>query len=240
MPSDSNLLKTISYTQIVDLSHIIDSNIPQWQGDPPVELESVAEWEKDGYYLRRFSMGEHSGTHLNAPKSFYPNGIGVDGYSGDWLVRSAVVIDICEKTRVNSDYALTIDDIINWERDRHQIPDDTIVIVYTGWQEKWEDPAAFFNRDERGNSHFPGVGSEAAKFLLEQRAIAGLGIDTHGIDPGIDTTFTTNKLVLEKPRIVLENLTNLDRLPPAGITLVIGVLRLRGGSGTPVSVLAFI
>ena len=74
----------------------------------------------------------------------------------------------------------------------------------------------------------------------EERRIAGVGSDTHGVEPGIDETFSVNRLVLEQPRLVLENLTNLNQLPPLGATLVLGVLRLRGGSGSPVSVLAFI
>ena len=79
-----------------------------------------------------------------------------------------------------------------------------------------------------------------AQFLLSQRQIAGVGIDTHGVDPGQDDTFAINRLVLSQPRIVLENLTNLDQLPPTGTTLVIGVLRLLSGSGSPVAITAFI
>jgi kynurenine formamidase len=92
MTSNSPNLKSITYTKIVDLSHVIDPNIPIWQNDPPVEFESVAELEKDGYYLRRFSMGEHSGTHINAPNSFYPDGIGIDSYPSESLVVPAIVI----------------------------------------------------------------------------------------------------------------------------------------------------
>ena len=240
MTSNSPNLKSLTYTKIVDLSHVIDPNIPIWQNDPPVEFESVAELEKDGYYLRRFSMGEHSGTHINAPNSFYPDGIGIDSYPSESLVVPAIVIDIRHKTTENPDYALTIDDVLNWEEQHHCIQNGSVVLLYTGWQERWGDVETFFNQVEPGKFHFPGFGAEATRFLLEKRAIAGIGIDTHGVDPGIDEAFTSNKLVLEKPRIVLENLTNLHQLPPTGTTLVIGILRLKGGSGTPVSVLAFV
>lgn len=120
------------------------------------------------------------------------------------------------------------------------MPAGCVVVVYTGWQYKWSDRAAFLNSDALGELHFPGIASEAAQFLLQERQIAGVGIDTHGVDAGQDSTFATNRLVLEKPRIVLENLTNLDQLPPVGTTLVVGILRLQAGSGSPAAVMAFV
>jgi kynurenine formamidase/alkylation response protein AidB-like acyl-CoA dehydrogenase len=226
--------------RIFHLSHIIDPDIPQWQGDPPVEFETVAELEKHGYYLRRFSMGEHSATHINAPNSFHRDGVGIDQYPAESLIVPAVVIDICDQAAINLDYVLTVANILAWEEKYGQIPADCVVLLNTGWQEKWFDKKAFFNQDAEGNLHFPGFSSDATQFLLNERQIAGVGIDTHGVDSGQDTTFATNSLVLEKPRIVLENLTNLHQLPPLGTTLVIGILRLRGGSGSPVSVLALV
>jgi len=232
--------KSITYTRVIHLSHVIDLDIPQWPGDPPVEFETVAESNNDGYYLRRFSLGEHSATHMNAPNTFYSHSIGIDQYPARSLVVSAVVIDIREAVKVNFNYALTIADVLAWEAQHGEIPADCVVILNTGWQKKWFNKNAFFNQDAEGISHFPGFGSDATQFLLEQRQIAGVGIDTHGVDPGQDTSFATNRLVLEQPRIVLENLTNLDQLPPLGTTLVIAPLRLRGGSGSPVGVLAFV
>jgi len=230
----------ISYSRVIHLSHVIDTDIPQWQGDPPVEFETVAELYKDGYYLRRFSMGEHSATHINAPNSFHLDGVGIDEYSAQSLVVPAVVIDIREKALGNSDYTLCVEDILAWEQRYGEIPTGSVVLLYTGWQEKWWDKNAFFNQDAQGSIHFPGFSSDATRFLVEERQIAGVGIDTHGVDSGQDTTFATNRLVLERQGIVLENLTNLDQLPPTGATLAIGVLRLRGGSGSPVGVLAFV
>jgi kynurenine formamidase len=232
--------KSITYTRVIHLSHVIDLDIPQWPGDPPVEFETVAESNNDGYYLRRFSLGEHSATHMNAPNTFYSHSIGIDQYPARSLVVSAVVIDIREAVKVDFNYALTIADVVAWEAQHGEIPADCVVILNTGWQKKWFDKNAFFNQDAEGISHFPGFGSDATQFLLEHRQIAGVGIDTHGVDPGQDTSFATNRLVLEQPRIVLENLTNLDQLPPLGTTLAIAPLRLRGGSGSPVGVLAFV
>ncbi|WP_234301016.1 cyclase family protein [Sphaerospermopsis aphanizomenoides] len=221
------------------MSHLIDTGIPQWPGDPPVKFTTVAELQDDGYYLRRFSLGEHSATHINAPSSFYGNGTSIDKYSAQSLVVSAVVIDICKQAAENPDYLLTGADILTWEAEYGIIPAENVVLLYTGWQAKWLDKNAFLNQDGDGNMHFPGFSAEATQFLITERQIAGVGIDTHGVDSGQDNNFTTNSLILAKPRIVLENLTNLHQLPPQGATLVIGILRLRGGSGSPAAVMAF-
>ena len=115
-----------------------------------------------------------------------------------------------------------------------------MVLLRTGWEKKWNDKKAFFNKDIRGSMHFPGFGVDAIQLLIQKRNIGGIGIDTHGVDGGKDTTFSINRLILDKPRIVLENLTNLEQLPPNKITLVIGILKLREGSGCPVGVLALV
>ncbi len=239
-PAINPLPLTITITRVVNLSHVIDPKIPQWPGDPAVEFETVAKLENDGYYLRRFSLGEHSATHMNAPNSFYPQGMSIDQYPAESLVAKAVVIDIRKQAAANPNYALALSDVLAWEEQYGQIPQGSVVLLFTGWQSKWSDKAAFLNQDASGALHFPGFGSEATQFLLAERQIAGLGIDTHGVDSAQDTTFATNRLVLEQPRIVLENLTNLDQLPAIGTTLVIGVLRLLGGSGSPVAVLALL
>ncbi|MFM5980639.1 MAG: cyclase family protein [Sphaerospermopsis kisseleviana] len=229
----------ITYSRVIHLSHIIDTGIPQWPGDPPVKFTTVAELQDDGYYLRRFSMGEHSATHINTPNSFHGDGISIDEYSAQSLVVPAVVIDICKQATENPDYLLTVADILTWEAEFGTIKPGYIVLLYTGWQNKWLDKNAFLNQDAHGNMHFPGFSGKAIEFLITERKIAGVGIDTHGVDSGQDNNFTTNSLILAKPRIVLENLTNLDQLPPQGATLVIGILRLRGGSGSPAAVMAF-
>lgn len=233
-------MKTINYRRIIDLTHKIDPDIPLWPGDPVVELETIADFSTSGYYLRRFSMGEHSGTHLNSPKSFYQDGMGIDDYSPESCILSAVVINIREKASQNPDAILTVNDIKDWEEQHDIIPANSMILLYTGWQEKWHNPIDFLNIDTEGKLHFPGFGSEATQFLIEQRHIMGVGIDTHGVDPGFDHSFNTNKMILKNNGFVLENLTNLDQLPATGITLIIGILKLTGGSGSPVSVLSLI
>jgi kynurenine formamidase len=225
----------ITYSRIIYLSHPIASDIPQWPGDPPVEFQAIADLTREGYYLRRFSMGEHSATHINAPNSFYADGVGIDAYPPESFVVQAVVIDQCDRTRKNPDYTLSCTDVWAWEAEHGEIPAGTVVLLYTGWQHKWSNPEAFIN-----DQHFPGFAPETTGFLLQYRQIAGLGIDTHGIDGGQDGSFASNRQVLAQPRIVIENLTNLDQLPATGTTLAIAPLQLVQGSGSPATILAFV
>jgi kynurenine formamidase len=233
-------MHNIEFRHVIDLSHTITTDIPLWPGDPAVEFETVATLENDGYYLRSFSIGEHSGTHMNAPNSFHADGIGIDQYRPQSLVRPLVVIDVRDKTLHNPDYVISQDDVLAWERQHGRVAKGSVVAFYTGWQKFWNSPEKFFNADAQGDLHFPGVGAETTRFLLEERGIAGVGIDTHGVDPGLDEEYATNTQVLDNNGIILENLTNLHLLPAKGTTIVIGILRLQAGSGSPVSVMAFV
>lgn len=233
-----NALKTIAYRRVVDLTHPIHSGIPRWPGDPAVWFATVASIKDDGYFLRRFTMGEHSGTHLSAPAAFYPDAAGPADLPADALVVPAVVIDISAAAAGNSDYALSVDDIAEWERRHGTIPAASLVLLCAGWQRRWLEPGRFINADLDGVMHTPGFAAEAARYLLEQRGVAGLGTDTPGIDAGRDTGLSVSRLALAQPRVVLECLNNLDQLPPTGATVIIGRLPLVGGSGAPAGVLA--
>ncbi|WP_053144955.1 cyclase family protein [Pseudomonas sp. P97.38] len=232
-------MPSIHFNRIVNLSHPIHPGIALWPNDPPVVFKTEASLEKDGYHLRSFSMGEHSATHMNAPNSFDAGAMGIDGYTAESLVRPAVVVDLASRVGDESDYVIGIQDIERWEQAHGRIPEGCVVLFHTGWQSRWADPQRFIQVDAHG-LHFPGIGAATSRFLLEQRAIAGVGIDTHGVDPGQETTFASNRGVLQRGGIILECLAQLDQLPATGSTLVIGVLRLEAGSGSPASVLAFV
>ena len=227
-------------SEIVSLSHSLAPLIPHWPGDPPVEFEQWTSIAEDGYHLRRFSMSEHAGTHLSAPASFYPGGMTVDEYPADTLVKSAVVIDVREQCQANPDYALTASDVTVWESRHGSIPSGRVVLLLTGWSQRWGNPAAYLGTDANGGLHFPGFGADTAALLVNERGASGLGTDTAGVEPGADSNFAVSRLVLSQPRIVLQNLAYLDRLPPTGALLIIGLLRLTGGSGSPAAVTAFL
>ncbi|WP_231943156.1 cyclase family protein [Calothrix sp. NIES-3974] len=227
-------------SQIIHLSHVINTNMPQWPDDPATKFTSFADIEQQGYFLRELCIGEHSATHMNVPRSFYPDGTSIDKYPAAKLVLAAVTIDIRRLVEQNPDYLLTVADIQAWEHQHGIIPPHSLVLLNTGWSQKWHNPTEFMNADEHGKMHFPGFSLAVSQFLLEQRHINGVGIDTHGVDGGSNTDFSVNRLILSQPRIVLENLTNLDQLPPVGTTVVIAPLRLRGGSGSPLGIVAIV
>ena len=233
-----NAPKTIAYRRVVDLSHPIHSGIPRWPGDPAVGFATAASIKDDGYLLRRFTMGEHSGTHLSSPAAFYPDAAGPADLPADALVVPAVVIDISAAAAGNPDYALSVDDIADWERRYGAIPAASLVLLCAGWHWRWSEPERFINADTAGMMHTPGFTAEAARGLLGSRGVSGLGTDTPGIDAGTDTGLSVSRLALAQPRVVLECLNNLDQLPPTGATVIIGRLPLMGGSGAPAGVLA--
>jgi len=231
---------SISFSKVVDLSWPVHPGIPQWPGDPAVGFETVANFKDDGYFLRRFSMGEHSGTHLSAPSGFQQGAPGHEAFSSQDLVRPAVVIDIAIQAKADPDYALTMNDILDWESGHGPVPQGCLVLLRTGWQAKWGRPMDYLGGTNAAQLHFPGFGLDATQILLEGRKIAGLGADTAGAEPGADTDFSVSRYALENRLIVLENLTNLELLPLTGALLVVGLLRLDGGSGGPASVTALV
>jgi kynurenine formamidase len=164
----------------------------------------------------------------------------IDLYGAQSLIAPAIVLNLADRSLNDADYLLTLEDVNVWERRFGPVPPGCVALLYSGWQEQWDAPRDYLSLDAHGVGHFPGFGIEAARFLVEQRRVGGIGIDTHGVDGGRDQTFAVNRLVLDRPRIVLENLTNLEQLPPTGSTLAIGILRLVGGSGSPASVLALV
>jgi kynurenine formamidase len=233
-------MKSIHYSRVISLSREIHPAMPTWPEDPQVEFQTASQLNTQGYYCRRFSMSEHGGTHINAPNSFHDDGSSIDQYPAESLVVSAVVVDVVEQVRANSDYAMTVDDLARWEGQHGAIPARSVVLLYTGWDSKWSRAQEYLGTSHDGGLHFPGFSGEVVRRFLNDRNAGGLGIDTPGVEPAIDLEFTVNRLALEQQRIVLENLCNLGSLPATGVTLAIGLLRLRGGTGSPASVLAFV
>jgi kynurenine formamidase len=229
--------RTITFRRVVDLTHPIKPGIPIWPGDPPVQFETTASLAAKGYFLRRFSMGEHSGTHISTPSALHDQGSGPDRISPEALITPAVVIDSRSSAGMNPDHALTVEEISDWERRHGKIAAGSTVLLLTGWRRYWDEPERFINLGADGLMHTPGFTPEAVSFILDERCAAGIGTDTHGVDAGRDTDLGASRAALSKSALVLECLNNLDRLPATGATLVIGRLPLVGGSGSPACVL---
>lgn len=223
--------------RVLDLTHELAEGIPVFPGGVPFQLEAVATFDRAGYFANRLELGEHTGTHIDAPIHFRPDGLAVEQLSPSQLIGPGVRISVAEEVSANPDATLDGDELSAWEHAHEPIPPGAIVCVQTGWARRWPDEAAYRNTDEQGVMHFPGVSAEAARWLVE-RQIAGLGIDTFSIDPGSSTTFEAHRILAEANIVVIENLANLDHLPPRGFTVVVAPLIIRGGSGSPARILA--
>ena len=233
--------KSIGYSRVVDLSHVISPQIPLWPGDPKVVFKVVATMKKDGYYLRSFTIGEHSATHMNAPNSFVSgNTEAITSYTAEQRVVPTIVIDARAQCAANADYQLTQQDVLAWEAKNGKIAPGSFVVMFTGWQDKWNDPKAFIGQDAKGDLHFPGFAGATSKWLVTDRQIAGVGLDTHGVDPGSDTSYATNTEMANTHKIAIECMANLDQLPAKGATLVLAPLQLQNGSGSPMDIIAFV
>jgi kynurenine formamidase len=229
---------SITYSKIISLSHTVCTGIPKWPDDPDVVEEVFSDIDGDGYYLKKWTLGEHVATHMNAPRAFYDWGITIEDYPVTSLVNNAVMIDVKARVEDDSDYLLSISDVESWEATFGSIPEKSVVLLHTGWGKLWGKPLEYNNVQSDGYMHFPGFDESTARFMLEKRKIAGIGIDTHGVDGGSTALYPVNKLMLNQPNIVLENLADLGLLPPNGITLFIGPIKLSQGSGSPVEVIA--
>jgi kynurenine formamidase len=232
--------RIVSYSGVVDLAHPISREIPIWPGDPAVEFDTVATLGRQGYFLRRFTMGEHSGTHVSTPSSFFEDGEGPDLLPAANLVAPAVLIDVSRPSAENANHALTVDEVLIWEAAHGTITDGALVMLFTGWQKYWSNPDRFINLGSDGIMHTPGFGTQSTRLLLDDRRVGGLATDAPGVDPGSDTGLSISRMVLSRPRLVLECVNNLDQLPPTGATVVVGRLPLVGGSGSPAAVLALL
>ena len=230
--------RTVAFRRVVDLTHPIKPGIPLWPGDPPVQFETTASLPAEGYFLRRFSMGEHSGTHISTPSALFDQGPGPDSIPPEALIAPAVVIDSRSSVSMDPDYVLTVDEFAEWERKHGKIAVGSIVLLLTGWGRYWYEPERFINPGVDGLMHTPGFTSEAVSLIFDERDAAGIGTDTHGVDAGRDPCLEASRAALSRGALVLECLNNLDQLPATGTTLVIGRLPLVGGSGSPASVLA--
>ncbi len=222
----------------VDLSHPLTPGMPTWPGDPAFVLEKHSTLHKDGYTMNKVSCSEHCGTHIGAPIHFNPQGTDVAGIPAQDLVLPAVKIDISRRCIANPDYLLTVQDILAWEKQYGPVPPHCVALVCTGWSQYWHNSARYFGF-VKNRMHFPGISVEEAQFLAVQRHVAGVGIDTAGIDGGLSQDFAANKALCAANSYHLENLTNLTALPETGATLFIGALPIPGGSGSPCRVVGW-
>ena len=227
---------------VLDLSHALSSTNPVWRegAESPFQYEVLAAHESGLPIMGAFRTAEHYGTHIDAPIHGGDHLPTVDEIDLDNLFAPAVVIDISAQSALDADYALTVEDIQNWEAEYGPMPTGSIVLLYTGWSEKWDDPEAYPNRDTDGRLHFPGFSSEAAQYLIDERSIKGVGIDNMSIDPAAGNGFPAHRVVNGSGRIHLENVANVHLLPAAGAYLIVAPIKIERGSGGPVRIFGIV
>jgi kynurenine formamidase len=228
------------FKRIVDLTHVMSAEFPTFDGAPGIEMRKIKELKKDGYNLYQWQLNEHSGTHLDAPIHFSENGATAEQIPAQTLVVPLAVIDVSDRAAKNADYQLSRGDLVAWERRHGRLPDHCCVAMNSGWARHIADQAKYVGKDANGVMHFPGVGPDATEWLIKQRKVVGLAVDTLSLDHGPSKDFKTHLLWLPGGRWGLENVAGLDRVPAAGATLMVGLAKVKGATGGPARLFALI
>jgi kynurenine formamidase len=230
--------RTITADHVLDLTHTLSPAFPIWPGNVPIQVTNRTTVAKDGYYANKWELVEHHGTHLDAPAHFAPKGRTAEQLEASSLLVPAAVIDLREKARKNADALVTIDDVKAWEKTHGRLPKQCCVFLNAGWDAKAGDARAFLGQNASKTLHFPGFSKEVCEFLLQERDVVGLAVDTLSLDFGASKDFAVHKLWLGAAKWGLECVANLSRLPPAGAMVFVGAPKILGASGGPTRVLA--
>lgn len=239
--------------EIVDLTQPLSESTPVIQLPPPfvntpgLSREEISHYDDRGpaWAWYTLTIGEHVGTHLDAPIHWVTgkDGNDVASVKPQQLIGPACVVDKTAETEQDNGYLLTVQDLEAWENENGRMPDGAWVLLRTGWQSRAQDQEAFLNVGPEG-PQTPGPDVEASRWLATERNISGFGTETVGIDAGsaggMDPPFPLHNLLLGAGRLGLTQLANLDKLPTTGALIVVSPLKLVGGTGSPSRVFAFV
>ena len=247
-PSTASAAVALPAGRFVDLSHTYDATTIFWPTAETFALQKVADGETPaGFYYaaNNFSGSEHGGTHIDAPIHFARGHQTVDRIPLESLIAPAVVVDVTQSSAANADYEVTVEDLSRFEQQHGRIPEGSIVLFKTGFASRWPNAAAYLGTSERGDAavvklHFPGLHPDAAAWIVANRAVKAVGIDTASIDFGQSTLYKSHQTLYARDVPALENLASLDRLPPTGSLLIALPMKIGGGSGAPVRVVAVV
>jgi kynurenine formamidase len=233
---------------VVDLSYSYNAATIYWPTEDGFLLKREAAGITEGgywYAANRFRSAEHGGTHIDAPEHFAHDQWTVDEIPLETLVGPAVLLDVHVQVEADPDYQVTIGDFETWEAQNGKIPNGTIVLIHTGFGGHWPDRARYLGTAEFGPEaveklHFPGLAPSAAKWLVEERRIHAVGLDTASIDHGPSLLFETHRALFAANVPAFENLANLHRLPARGFIVVALPMKIEGGSGAPLRAIALV
>lgn len=232
--------------RMLDLTYPFDDQTQVWPNNPPFHRDST---QRGGtateawYATGQVALSEHAGTHMDAPIHFAQGQAGIDGIPVEQLMGPAVVIDVRAAAADDRDYRLSISDIHRWEANHGAIPPGAIVMMLTGWGAYWNDRERYFGSATPENPttlHFPGFSKEVAELLVSERRISGIGIDTPSIDYGPSQDFVVHRIVNAAGLYGLENVAGLAEVPASGATLLALPMKIAGGTGAPVRIIALL
>lgn len=234
--------------RVVDLTHAFDEQTVYWPTGEGFRLTPLADGPTAGGYFYRassFCAAEHGGTHLDAPSHFSRDGQSVDAIPPERLVGPGVLVDVSARCSGDPDCAVGVADLLAFEAREGRIPAAAIVLLRTGWGERWPDLAAYLGTAERGPGavaklRFPGLDAAAARWLAEERKIDAVGIDTASIDPGRSTAFEAHRELAARDVPIFENVARLEELPARGFRVVALPMKIGGGSGGPLRIVALL
>src|SRR5262245_7834107 len=183
--------RPLAADNVLDLTHVLSPTFPIWPSPLyfPIKVAKAATLEKDGFFANKWELVEHQGTHLDVPAHMSPTGVTAERLEASSLIVPAAVIDIREKARKDADAVVTIDDLKAWEKTHGRLPKNCGVFLNSGWDAKAGDARAFLGQDGSKTLHFPGFSKEACEFLLNEREVAGLAVDTMSLDFGAAANF---------------------------------------------------
>jgi kynurenine formamidase len=234
--------------RLVDLSHPFNSRTIYWPTAQRFRLIEVADGETEGgwhYAANNFRGAEHGGTHLDAPIHFSANGDTADDVPLRKVVGPAVTVDVREQAAADRDHLISVADLEAFEAEHGRIARGTIVLLRTGWSRFWPNARRYLGTAERGAGavpklHFPGLHVDAARWLVRQRRIRAVGIDTASIDRGQSTAFEAHRVLAAAQVPVFENVADLGRVPVEGFHVVALPMKIEGGSGGPLRTMAIV
>jgi kynurenine formamidase len=231
--------KPKSFSRVVDLTHTLTKDFPTFFGTPAFEEEFQFKYDKDKLNLKVLKYAEHIGTHFDSPFHFSADGASIDQVPIEKLVCPLAVIDVKAKAAASADYQLTPDDIKAFEAKNGPIPEGACVAMNSGWQAHLGTPK-FRGQDGDKKLHFPGFHPEATDFLMRERAVNGIAVDALSLDFGASADFKVHYSWLPSGRYGIENIANLDQVPPVGATLVGGAPKFEKATGGPGRVIALV
>ena len=232
------LLEPFRFTRIVDLTHTLTMDFPTGSGERQLTMERLSMRPRDAWNFYRWHIHEHTGTHLDAPlhRSDHDS---ADRIPAANLIGPLAVVDIRRKAAANPDAELVLDDLKEWESKHGPVPAGGMVAMCSGWDGHVRT-AKFRNAGSDGDLHTPGFHAEAVEFLLSERDVKGIVVDTLSLDRGLSGDFPVHTRWLGSNRWGLECAANLGELPPKGSTLVVGSPKIAGASGGPSRVFALL